>query len=118
MHKYLRSIGFSELKRIKEKNRLIYFVQKEAQEVKYVSLDDDVMFAEYNFYLFDNMGISVRGEYDEENRFYADYLVPFFKGNQITSSADVILEQHMDKESYSGIYDDSRVGVKLHRQRM
>ncbi len=113
MHKYLRAIGFSELKRIKDINKLLYFVQEEAQETAYVSLEDDVMLAEYNFYISDNMGICIRGEYDEENHFYADYYVPFFKGNQITTYADVTLERHSDKESYAGAYDDLRVGVAI-----
>ncbi len=113
MHKYLRAIGFSELKRIKDINKLLYFVQEEAQEIAYTSLEDDVMLAEYNFYISDNMGICIRGEYDEENHFYADYYVPFFKGNQITTYADVTLERHVDKEAYAGAYDDLRVGVAI-----
>lgn len=113
MHKYLRAIGFSELKRIKDINKLLYFAQTEAQEMACASLEDDVMLAEYNFYLSENMGICIRGEYDEENQFYADYYVPFFKGNQLTTYADIVLERHTDKESYVGIYDDLRVGVGI-----
>lgn len=113
MHKYLRAIGFSELKRIKDINKLLYLAQKDAQEIAYASLEDDVMLAEYNFYISENMGICIRGEYDEENQFYVEYYVPFFKGNQLTTYADIVLERHADKESYVGIYDDLRVGVGI-----
>lgn len=84
-----------------------------AEEKLYTSLNNDMIFAEYNLFLGENIGISVRGEYDEENQFLADYTVPFFRGSQISSYADNSVERHAEKESYAGICDDVRVGVSL-----
>ena len=59
------------------------------------------------------MGISVRGEYDENNRFVVDYYIPFFRGNQISSYADISVERHAEKESYAGVCDDVKIGVSF-----
>ena len=71
------------------------------------------MLAEYDLYCGENMGICVRGEYDENNQFLMDYYVPFFKGSRISSYEDISVERHAEKESYAGICDDIKVGVSL-----
>lgn len=113
MHKYLRAIGFSKLKNRKQVNELISLAVRNADERLYTSLDQDTMLAEYNLFCGENMGICVRGEYDESNQFFMDYYIPFFKGSQISSYADISIERHAEKESYAGICDDIKVGVSL-----
>ena len=113
LHKYLRAIGFSKLKSKNKENELISIVVEDADERLYTSLDYDAMLAEYNKYFGNNMGISVRGEYDENNRFVVDYYIPFFRGNQISSYADISVERHAEKESYAGVCDDVKIGVSL-----
>lgn len=113
MHKYLRAIGFSKLKNRRQVNELISLAVRNADERLYTSLDQDTMLAEYNLFCGENMGICVRGEYDESNQFFMDYYIPFFKGSQISSYADISIERHAEKESYAGICDDIKVGVSL-----
>lgn len=113
MHKYLRAIGFSKLKNKRQENEMISMVVGDADERLYTSLDYDAMLAEYSKYFGNNMGISVRGEYDENNHFVVDYYVPFFRGSQISSYADISVERHAEKESYAGVCDDVKVGVSL-----
>lgn len=113
MHNYLRAIGFSKLKNKKQENELISIAVEDADERLYTSLDYDTMLAEYNKYFGENMGISVRGEYDENNRFVVDYYIPFFRGSQISSYADISVERHAEKESYAGVCDDVKIGISL-----
>ncbi|MBD5542154.1 MAG: DUF3881 family protein [Lachnospiraceae bacterium] len=113
MHKYLRAIGFSKLKNRRQLNELISIAVKNADERLYTSLDQETLLAEYNLFCGKNMGICVRGEYDENNLFLMDYYFPFFKGAQISSYADISVERHAEKESYAGICDDIKVGVSL-----
>lgn len=84
-----------------------------ADERLYISLQQDTMLAEYNMFCGENMGICVRGEYDENNQFFVDYYVPFFRGNRISSYADISVERHAEKESYAGVCEDIKVGVSL-----
>lgn len=113
LHKYLRAIGFSKCKNRRQVNELISVAVRNADERLYTSLDQDTMLAEYNLFCGENMGICVRGEYDEGNQFLMDYYIPFFKGSQISSYADISIERHAEKESYAGICDDIKVGVSL-----
>lgn len=113
MHKYLRAVGFSKLKSKRQVNELISLVVKNADERLYISLDNDTMLTEYNLHFGKNMGVCVRGEYDDNNQFLLDYYVPFFVGSHTSSYADISVERHAEKESYAGVCDDIKVGVSL-----
>ena len=114
MHRYLRAIGFSNLKTRLQVNNLLAYVIQNADEKKYTSTNDmDIMFAEYSMDFAENLGITVRGEFNEENQFVFDYYFPYSRGTQISSYEDISIERHAEKESYAGICDDIKVGVSL-----
>ena len=114
MHRYLRAIGFSNLKSRLQVNNLLAYVIQNADEKKYTSMNDmDIMFAEYSMDFAENLGITVRGEFNEENQFVFDYYFPYSRGTQISSYEDISIERHAEKESYAGICDDIKVGVSL-----
>lgn len=114
MHRYLRAIGFSNLKSRLQVNNLLAYVIQNADEKKYTSMNDmDIMFAEYSMDFAENLGITVRGEFNEENQFVCDYYFPYSRGTQISSYEDISIERHAEKESYAGICDDIKVGVSL-----
>ena len=114
MHRYLRAIGFSNLKSRLQVNNLLAYVIQNADEKKYTSTNDmDIMFAEYSMDFAENLGITVRGEFNEENQFVFYYYFPYSRGTQISSYEDISIERHAEKESYAGICDDIKVGVSL-----
>ena len=114
MHRYLRAIGFSNLRSRLQVNNLLAYVIQNAYEKKYTSTNDmDIMFAEYSMDFAENLGITVRGEFNEENQFVFDYYFPYSRGTQISSYEDISIERHAEKESYAGICDDIKVGVSL-----
>ncbi len=113
MHKYLRAVGFSNVKTKRQLNELISYGVQKAKERSYTTLYDDTMLAEYNLYCGERMGLCIRGEYDENNQFFMDYAVPFLHGAQISSYADISVERHSEKESYAGVCDDLKVGISI-----
>ena len=114
MHRYLRAIGFSKLKNRSQINDLLAYIIRNADEKKYTSIDDtDVMFAEYSKEFAENVGITVRGEYNEDNQFIFSYYFPYVRGIQISSYEDISIERHAEKESYAGVCDDVTVGLTL-----
>lgn len=114
MHKYLRAIGFSQLQNRKQLQKLILECIQTASVRDYVSSPEEEMtFVEFCKEFAGNMGIAVRGEFDENNNFIYNYYFPYLKGNAISSEEDVSIERHAEKESYAGICDDLRVGVSL-----
>lgn len=112
MHRYLRAIGFSQLKSKKGLQKLVKDVIQTAAEKNYVANEEDIVFAEFIKDYCENSGIAVRGEF-EEDKFIYDYYYPYFHGTGISSEEDVSIERHAEKESYAGICDDIKVGVSL-----
>lgn len=113
MHKYLRAIGFSQIKNSRQLNELLTYSIKNAEEKLYSSKEEDTMFAQYYKSFGENIGIAICGEYDENNRFTMDYYYPYGKGLCVSSYEDITVERHAEKESYAGICDDVKVGVSL-----
>lgn len=114
MHKFLRSIGFSAITTKKQLRELITYTIQKATEKSYTSgTEEDSMFAEFSLNFGEQIGITVRGEYDENNQFTFDYYFPYLRGQNITTREDVSIERHAARESYAGVCDDIKVGVSL-----
>lgn len=114
MHRYLRAVGFSHIQNRSDLNKLLAYIIHEPDERKYISKDNtDIMFAQYSKNFAENVGITVRGEYNEDNEFTFDYYFPHLYGTQISSYEDISIERHAEKESYAGVCDDVKVGVSL-----
>ena len=116
MHKYLRAIGFSKYKTYKEMEELLKGVISEADEKNYISTDDKSMLGEYCKDFADDIGICVRGEFEDFEELEnsgSRYYFPYLRANVISSVEDVNIERHAEKESYAGICDDVKVGVIL-----
>lgn len=113
MHKYLRAIGFSTLESKKKLQELIKDVITTATNRSFTNNGKDTVFTEYSKEFAENIGIIVRGEFEEDNVFIYSHYVPFIRGTNISSYEDVSVERHADKESYAGVCDDIKVGVSL-----
>lgn len=112
MHKFLRAIGFSQLK--KEELEQIFddiilhpTVQKAATD------SEGNEFVEISKDFGDFFGITLRGIYTEEDVFEMEYYYPYFFGKEISSREQIEIEKHAEKESYAGICDEVRIGVTL-----
>lgn len=133
MHRYLRAIGFSKVKKREELQALINEVvektilrpdkadkqknNKKMQEyasAKDIAADEeDHVYAELSLDFVQGAGICVRGEFDEDNSFLYEYYFPYLRGNHISSNEDITVERQAEKESYAGVCDDIKVGVSL-----
>lgn len=113
MHSYLRAIGFSKLEKKKDIDALLDFVLENPDDKQVAEIKDGCLFTEISKEFSEKVGISIRGEYTEDNEFSLDYYYPYFKGTGITTSEDITVEKHAEKESYAGISDDVKVGVSL-----
>ena len=113
MHKYLRAIGFSHIKSRKQLQDLINSVISTATDRIYTSNNENVVFTEYTKEFATNMGICVRGEFEEEDAFIFSHYFPYLRGTRLSSKEDVSIERHAEKESYAGVCDDIKVGVSL-----
>ena len=113
MHDYLSAVGFKCIKNNKEYQKLIQTVM-DRPTMEFISDNGrELPQGEKSKEFSENMGITVRGEYDEDGIFQFAYAFPYFKGNHVTTKEDIYIEKHVDKESYAGVCDDVKVGVSL-----
>lgn len=112
MHKFLRAIGFSGLR--KEELEEIFAQIIKAPTVQKVAVDSEGNeFAELTKEFGDFFGISVRGIYREDDTFEMEYYYPYLCGRNISTREPAEVEKHAEKESYAGICDEVRIGVTL-----
>ena len=112
MHKFLRAIGFSDIR----KKDLDYIIEEviEHPEVMKVTRDSEGNeFAEMSRTYGNNIGFMVRGSYDDEDVFQIDYYLPYLIPDEISTQEQVDVEKHAEKESYAGVCDEMRLGVTL-----
>lgn len=115
MHKYMRAIGFSSFPNRKALKKLLAEVVVNSTERAYTTGPDGILIGEFRKDFAENMGIAVCGEFDEEDddKFIYDYYYPYLRGTGVTTTEDVSVERHAEKESYAGVCDDIKVGVSL-----
>lgn len=113
MHKFLPAIGFSCIDRRKELEEILKEVVNSYDEKIVTESNRECLFAEFSKNYGCDCGITVCGEYDENNQFHIDYYFPFFRGTGITTQEPLVIEQRASNKSYAGICDDIRIGVTL-----
>lgn len=113
MHKFMRAIGFSNLTDRSAQRKLITDVVLSAPHRSYAASGKGTVLAEFCEDFAEDVGIAVCGEFEESDKFAYDYYYPYLRGTGISSSEDVSVERHADKESYAGVCDDIKVGVSL-----
>lgn len=112
MHTYLKTVGFSNLKK-KDMEEVLKNVVEYCDEKNIVESPEKHIFAEFSKNFGCDCGITVCGEYDENGDFQMEYYYPFFRGTGITTQERVVVEKHAEKESFAGACDDLRIGVTL-----
>lgn len=113
LHKFMRAIGFSDYTDRTKLKELLKSVILTADQRAYTINDEDVMLGEFSKGFADHMGITVCGEFDEEDKFTYEYYYPYLRGRGVTSTEDISVERHASKESYAGVCDDIKVGISM-----
>lgn len=113
MHKYLRAIGFSELKKNDELNALFNETIKNYDSKKAVIDEKGAGFAEFTREFAPGCGVCVCGEYNENGDFNIENYFPYLSGSRISTAEEVIIERRADNEAYIGACDDLRLDVSL-----
>lgn len=113
MQKFLKSIGFSRVNTLEEREKLLKDVLIHPDVKHVIETEDHRLVAEISKEYLPDAGITVCGEYDHENLLHVEYMYPFFKGSQITSYERVDVEQHARTFSFAAACDDMRIGTTL-----
>ena len=109
----MRAIGFSDLKDRNKLRKILNGIVINSDRREYTTSEDDAIVAEFSKDFAENMGITVCGEFDEEDKFVYDYYFPYLKPTNVSSNEEICVERHASQTSYVGICDETRVGVSL-----
>ncbi len=113
MHKYLKAVGFSRITKRSQIREIIQDVIKNYDEKTAVENHPEGIFVEFSKNYGCDCGITVCGQYEDDDKFHVNYYFPFFRGTGVTTQEQVSIERHADKESFAGACDDLRIGVTL-----
>lgn len=111
MHSYLRAIGFSDVTSRKELNKLIDTIK--TNHTKRCTGTGENPLTELSMEIGDGIGLSLRGEYDENKNFHIETYYPFLLGSVVSTREEVSINKRVDAEAYTGMCDDYRLGVSL-----
>lgn len=112
MHKFLRTIGFSDVRK-RDLEMITKDVIDHPDVLKVTKDSEGNEFAELSKEIAPNMGITVRGTYQDDDSFQMEYYYPFFIGTGVSTQEEIDVEKHSEKESYAGVCDELRLGVTL-----
>lgn len=112
MHKFLRAIGFSNIRK-KDLEILTEEIINHPEVMKVTKDSEGNEFAELFKSFGNDIGIVIRGSYDENDNFCMDYYFPFAAATEVSTQEQIDIEKHAEKESYAGICDEMRLGVTL-----
>lgn len=113
MHQYLRAVGFSQIESKKELHEILNDVIVGSTKKDFLETDKDTVLVEYSKNYCPSCGLTLRAEYDEDNKLTLDFYYPFASSDNVSTWEDITFERHADKESFAGVCEDMRVGMTL-----
>ncbi len=113
MHKYMRAIGFSHFDNKRKLQELLTEVVVNPDKRGITLNPENEMIGEFSKDFAPGLGITVCGEFENEEKFTYEYYYPYLEGTGISSCEDVSVERHAEKDSYAGVCDDIKVGISL-----
>jgi len=113
LHQYLRAVGFSNIKSKKELKDLMNDVIVNSNDKDFIETERNSILVEYSKDYSSSAGITLRGEFDEDQNLTMDYYFPYVRPHQVSTEEAVSIERHIQNESFAGVCEDYRVGVTL-----
>ena len=112
MHKFLSAVGFSDIRK-QDLKIILDNITEEPDHMNVCKDSEGNELIEYIKFFTPDLGIIVRGTFDEEDDFQIEYYVPYIRAFKRTTNEIVEIEKHADKESYAGVCDDPNLGLTL-----
>lgn len=112
MHRFLRAIGFSDINSRHDMDKLLGIIMNEPDRQKKTEINQKT-YTEMGKDFGHNMGITIRGEYDNLGFFHLEHYFPYCTCNLYTASEDIVVNKRVDTDAYTGMCDDMRMGISL-----
>lgn len=112
MHQYLPAIGFSKITKTELEELIKEITLRPDYQESAIDFEGN-QFVELRYMVADNVGIVLRGIYDDQDEFILDYYYPTYLGESISINNDVEVIKQTDKDNYFVMCDEIRLGVNL-----
>lgn len=113
MHTYLRAVGFSNIKKLTDLDKLLGIIMTSFTERITHRINENEDFVEITKYFCEGIGITIRGAYDENGDFHLEHYFPFIDGKVCSTKQQLTISKKVDTTSFSCMCDDMRLGVSL-----
>ena len=89
----------------KDIEKLLDLLERQPSMTKCVQVDEDSNVCEMRTEVAPGLGISIVGELNDDGDFEREFYFPYLESN--------IVQRHTEKETYSGMVDENKVGITL-----
>jgi len=113
MHRFLRAIGFSNIKTRQELESILGKVMSQPDKKKKIQIAPNAIYTEFTMEFGSQIGLALRGEYDEKGFFYMEHYFPYCTSRLVTSSEDITVNRRVDTNAFTGMCDDLRLGISM-----
>ncbi|SDB52355.1 protein of unknown function [Pseudobutyrivibrio sp. YE44] len=112
MHQYLPAIGFTKLNKTAIEELITEITLRPDYQESAIDYEGN-QFVELRYMVADNVGLVLRGVFNEKDEFILDYYYPSYFGESISIKNDVEVIKQTDKDNYYAMCDEIRLGVNL-----
>lgn len=113
MHHYLRSIGFSKIRNLKQLNHILDDIIHHPTERSITTIGAGTSLVQMKKEYDAAYGISIIGEYDENHDFILEHYFPYVLGSTTKQEDSILIEPHSDREAYAGVSENTNIGIPL-----
>lgn len=113
MHSYLPAIGFRQISKKSQFQKLLESVIAAPDQMLMVPVDDESSFTLMTREVETGVGLALCGETDCSGSFQMEYHFPYVISDVCSTAEECTIKKQSDKESYNGICDDFRLGLNL-----
>lgn len=113
MHSYLRAIGFSRIRNLKELHLVLDDIVQHPTERSITTIGAGTSLVQMTREYDTTYGISIIGEYDDDRNFILEHYFPYVLGTTTKLEDNILIEPHTDCEGYAGVSENTNIGVPL-----
>ena len=113
MHKFLRAAGFSMYTKKKDIEKLLDLLERQPSMTRCVQVDEESNVCEMRTEVAPGLGISIITELFGDGNIKREFYFPYQESHIIGSTEECSVQRHTEKETYSGMVDENKVGITL-----
>lgn len=114
MHRYFRTVGFSQYHSDEEVRNVLDGLQEHwGEKAQILRKNSGDTIWELKAELGPGFGVIMSGYINRIGAMVREHYMPYYDIDEITSDVYCNIERHVDDDTYSGLLDDQRVGISL-----